>query len=74
MLTKAYAYLFENPKSKNVSIERFLADNQQCFQLPTNSILLNEWKVISKNAELKNSIKVYEGEQPREKQIYLLLK
>lgn len=61
ILTKAYAYLFEDPNSTNVSIERFLADNQSCFQLPTNSTLLNEWKVISRNAELKSAIKVYEG-------------
>jgi hypothetical protein len=64
-LTKAYAYLFEDPESKNVLIERFLSDNQPCFQLPTNSALLNEWKIINKNADLKSKIKVYEGEQPR---------
>ena len=50
-------------------MERFLSDNQHCFQLPKNPTLLNEWKVINKNAELKRLVKLYEGEQPREKRI-----
>lgn len=61
VLTRIYAYLFEDPENTQIVIERFLSDNQHCFQLPTNSALMNEWKVINKNAELKRLVKLYEG-------------
>lgn len=61
VLTRIYAYLFEDPENNQIVVERFLSDNQHCFQLPTNSALMNEWKVINKNAELKRLIKLYEG-------------
>ncbi len=61
VLTRIYAYLFEDPDNTQIVVERFLSANQHCFQLPTKPDLMNEWKVINKNAELKRLIKLYEG-------------
>ena len=50
VLTRIYAYLFEDTDNTQIVVERFLSDNQHCFQLPTNTALMKEWKVINKNA------------------------
>ena len=65
VLTKIYAYLFEEGIGTDINIERFLTDNQSVLSLATKPNLLNEWKTLMKNAELKNSLKGYEGEQQR---------